>query len=68
MVYEVLDMGFDYILRPTIADVVMWVFEKYGIWIFCDITTTWYWTIQKSTGDYFHCRQGHEILNSLTDE
>ena len=33
MVYEVLDMNFEYILRPTIAEVVMWLYEKHGIWI-----------------------------------
>ncbi len=33
MVYEVLDMNFEYILRPTIEEVVMWLYEKHGIWI-----------------------------------
>jgi len=33
MVYEVLDMDFEYILRPTIAEVVMWLYEKHGIWV-----------------------------------
>lgn len=36
MVYEVFDVDFEYILRPTIADVVMWLYEKHGIWISVD--------------------------------
>ena len=49
---------------PLISDVVDWLLEKHSIWIFCDRTTTWFWTIQKSTGEYIH----HEDQEPLTDE
>lgn len=49
---------------PSIAQVIMWLYEKHGIWIFCDRTTTWFWTIQKSTGEYIH----HEDQEPLTDQ
>jgi len=32
-----LDMGIDMPVSPTIADVVMWLYEKYGVWIDVDI-------------------------------
>ena len=37
---------------PTIAEVVMWLYEKHKIWIFCDKTIIWFWTIQKQTNEY----------------
>lgn len=39
---------------PNIANVVMWLYEKHGIWMFTDRTNNWFWTIQKSTGENIH--------------
>ncbi len=40
-------------VSPTIADVVMWLYEKYGIWISVDpdndINNTWFHTISHGT-------------------
>ena len=46
MVYEVLDMDFEYILRPTIAEVVMWLYEKHGIWVCVAEHDGWGYSIQ----------------------
>lgn len=39
---------------PTIAEVVMWLYEKHGIWIFSDRTNKWFWTIEKPNSEYIH--------------
>lgn len=41
----------DYCLAPTIAEVVMWIYEKYSIWIVVDyynnaIKDLWFWNIK----------------------
>ena len=40
--------------RPTIAEVVMWLYEKHGIWISVDIILNLYfkYNINKSDGSY----------------
>lgn len=42
-----------YYSAPTISDVVMWLYEKYGIWISVDpendINNTWFHTISRGT-------------------
>ena len=43
-----LDMGIDMPVSPTISDVIMWLYEKHGIWISVDPendTNTWFHTI-----------------------
>ena len=37
----------DYISAPTIAEVVMWLYEKYGVWIVVNITISsdWYFEL-----------------------
>ena len=35
---QLLDMGIDMPVSPTISDVVMWLYEKHGIWIDVNIT------------------------------
>ncbi len=37
------EKGFDeqwniYMYTPTISEVVMWLYEKHGIWVYCEIT------------------------------
>jgi hypothetical protein len=49
---------------PTIAEVVMWLYEKHVIWIFTDRTNKWFWTIQKSTSEYIH--QEDQVLLTNT--
>lgn len=35
-----------YYAAPIIADVIMWIYDKYEIWIICDATVNlWYYTI-----------------------
>lgn len=52
------------IQAPIISNVVMFLYKKHGIWIFCDRTPTWFWTIQKATGEYIY----HEDQEPLTDK
>lgn len=36
----------DWFFAPTIAEVLMWFYEKHGIWISCDATVNlWYYSI-----------------------
>ncbi len=45
----------DFISAPTIAEVVMWLYEKHGIWIWCDTNSSkkWIWTINIVEKDNF---------------
>ena len=47
-VYTGITNGIEY-LAPTIGEVIDWLYEKYGIWIFADYgkkTNSWYYNIQ----------------------
>jgi len=64
-------------VSPTIADVVMWLYDKYGVWISVDPendTNTWFHTIThgKSVtvfGNYSSLTEAYEagIEHILTD-
>lgn len=66
------------ISAPTIAEVVMWLYEKYGIWVFVSKTIhsqKWYYTHQindereGSWNDYNSLTEAYEavILHCLTN-
>lgn len=61
MVYEVLDMDFEYILRPTIAEVVMWLYEKHGIWVYADSHEFNKWCY------YYRYNRPHELSSKITE-
>ena len=54
----------DYILAPTIADVVMWLYEKHNIWIVCFPTDGgWSFDIFIKTD----CIKSESFINSPTE-
>lgn len=63
------DIYKDYCLAPTIGDVVMWVYEKHGIWIKVEcpensVNNDWVSYIHK-VGKY-ECLYASHIVNSPT--
>lgn len=72
-----LDMGIDMPVSPTVADVVMWLYEKYGIWIISRKSGSlnkWFYTIYKND-DFIVTKTIHSydtthdefVSNSLTE-
>lgn len=73
-----LDMGIDMPVSPTISDVIMWIYEKHGIWISVDPendTDTWFHTITHGKsetvfGNYSSLTEAYEkgiehVINNL---
>ncbi len=61
-----------YVSAPTIAEVVMWLYEKYGIWISVSFrsTYTYYFTIVsviKGEEDVFVFGDEKNILNNFNE-
>ena len=55
------------ISAPTIADVVMWLYEKHGIWIYSfrhDFDKEFYWSIDTKNEDEF---TSDNVFNSPTE-
>jgi hypothetical protein len=55
----------NYFTRPTIADVIMWLYEKHGIWVFTfRYSKAWQWKVDDETSTLEFSTKG---FNSPTE-